>query len=108
MEKQTPEALTLVQQFITRWKAESPNFFKQIGNVSMILAIITGIPEVLDYFEITLPAALHNPLTDAILHISVATKVLSKLTVATPETHEILKEIKETGESELNVQPKSS
>lgn len=104
MAHQNPEALNLVHKLMARWKAESPNFFKQVGNVSMVLAIITGLPELLVYFEVQVPPYLHNYLTDIILHASVTAKFITKLTVATPMTEEILVDIKEKGCSDLNKQ----
>lgn len=88
------ENLNLLQELIARWKAMQPKLFKVITNISVILLFITGVPEMLNEFGITLPEWAAPIASKVVAIASLCVAIISKLTVATPKaTEDVLDDV---------------
>ena len=85
--------LSFLQQLVARLKAKSPFFFKVITTLSGVTAFITGIPVLLTDFGVTqLPAIVTTFENKTIAIAAIVGGVISKLTVDTPDTKQVLKD----------------
>lgn len=99
--------LSVLQQLVARWKAKSPKLFVYITNISLVLAFITGIPELLYELGLAQIVVLPEVVNKVILYSSIISSVIAKITVATPlATEKVLTQIAQGTESEIAVQNK--
>lgn len=89
-------SLSFLAELVARWKAKSPSFFKVITTISTILLFITGVPTLLEEFGVVdlIPANVNEVIVKVVAAAALATSIISKLTVATPDaTERVLEKI---------------
>lgn len=64
-----------------RMRAKSPKFFVVIQNISIAAGLITGIPEMLEFFQIPMPDTIQALANKVISIASVVSFIISKLPV---------------------------
>lgn len=78
------DAKLFLKEFWARLFAKTPRFFRVIGNISLIMAGIGAIPDVLEYLDITVPDR-HLKLLGHLLKAAGAWgKLMSLMGVSTP------------------------
>ena len=65
---------------IDRFKAKSPKFFVILQNISIVIAVISGIPELLDKAGVVLPAGIEAIKSQTVMIIGIVAYAIAKLT----------------------------
>lgn len=73
--------IAFLSELIIRLKSKSPRFFVILQYIGIAAFVITGLPELLSFFGITLPASLSVFASKAIAAASLVFSVLTKLAV---------------------------
>lgn len=69
---------------IIRFRSKSPKFFVALQKISMIIAVIAGVPELLDKAGIVLPPAIDAIKSQTVFIIGIIAYAIAKLPVADP------------------------
>lgn len=77
----TPDVWAFLKELFQRFGQKTPAFFKVIGWISSIVAVITGLPLILIDLGITLPDAVQAVANKTIAIAAIVGKVISMLTV---------------------------
>lgn len=80
MQPQTNMLIAFLQELLQRFFTKSPKFFRIWQMITAIAAAITGIPETLAYFNITLPPALSIFENKFIAAVSTGMFIMSAMT----------------------------
>lgn len=73
--------LDFLADIVKRFLAKQPKFFVIVTNLAVILAVITGIPGLLEEAGVVLPAAIEAVSNKVIAVVTVVAAFISKLTV---------------------------
>lgn len=92
------QTLNLLQQLFARIKAKSPKLFRWIGNLALICAVITSMPEAIagitEPYGIILPEWFEMLSNVSVGISSLVIKIITMLTVDTPvATQNVLTDI---------------
>lgn len=76
--------VTFFAELVGRLFSKSPAFFKVIQIVSVIVAVVTGLPQILTAANIVLPAAFTSLESTVVSIASLVALFISSLPVSTP------------------------
>lgn len=75
------DILLFFKELIIRLGAKSPKFFKVIQTIALVAGLVTGVPALLEYFDVVLPAALEVIANKAVSIASFVALFIASLTV---------------------------
>lgn len=73
--------LLFLQEIFIRLNIKSPKFFRVLKIISLCCCIITGVPEIIEYFNVVLPDSLQIIANKTVAIASLVMWFISSLTV---------------------------
>jgi hypothetical protein len=78
--------IAFLQEGYQRLSQKSPKFFKTITLINYCILLLTGIPELLTFFDIEIYGKAMDAVNKVVAYASFYGALISKLTVANPDT----------------------
>lgn len=77
----TPGIINFLVEWAKRYGQESPDFFKWLTRIGVVLSLITGVPQLLEWLNVTLPVEWEPVVQKVIFFCGLVMSLISMATV---------------------------